>query len=92
MARRENQAEQVVADVVIERGNVVGHGIFLLRLEFAAQLAVLAIKQRAAAHQIDRAVFRRGHQPGTGIRRDALARPLFERGNQSVVRQIFGGR
>ena len=71
MARRENQAEKIVADVV-----------------------VLPVEKRAAADEIDRAMLRCGHEPRAGIRRDALAWPLFERSDERSdersVREIFG--
>ena len=40
--------------------------------------------------EIDRAMLRCGHEPRAGIRRDALAWPLFERSDERSVREIFG--
>jgi hypothetical protein len=91
MARREDQAEKVVADFIVESLRVDGHGVLLLLLEFAAEFAVLAIEERTAADQIDRAMLRRGHQPRARIRWNARRRPLFERGYKRVVRKIFCG-
>jgi hypothetical protein len=35
-------------------------------------------------------MLRCGHEPRAGIRRDALAWPLFERSDERSVREIFG--
>ena len=91
MARRENQAEQVVADVVIERGNVIGHGIFLLLLEFAAEFAVLAFEERAAAERSIARCFAAVISHAPGFDGMPSRRPLFERGDESVVSEILGG-
>ena len=61
-----------------------------LRLELAAELLVLALEQRVAAQQIDRAMLRRGHEPGAWIVRDARLRPLLERGDERVLRELLG--
>ena len=51
---------------------------------------MLAFEKFIPAKVIDRAVLRRGHQPGAGVIRDARLRPLFECGNESVLRELFG--
>src|SRR2546430_4529958 len=43
-----------------------------------------------AAPEIDGTMLRCGHKPGTRVVRDARLRPLLERGDQSVLRELFG--
>ena len=45
MAGGEHEAQQVVADVVVERGVEIGRGLLLLGLELAAELVVLALER-----------------------------------------------
>ena len=90
MAGDEHQAQQVVADVVVERvlGGAVGQPRPLV--ELARQLVVLAIEPGAAAQQIDGPVLGRLHQPGARVARHAGRRPLLEGRDQRVVRQVLG--
>ena len=79
--------KQIVADVVVERRIEVGR-VRLVHL--AADLLVLALDQLGAAMLVERAVLRRRHQPGGGIVRNALFGPALERGDQRVLRELFG--
>ena len=58
--------------------------------ELAAEFFVLALEPRVSAEVVDRAMFRGGHQPGARIVRDARLRPLLERGDQGILRQVLG--
>ena len=49
MAGDEHEAQQIVADVVVERGVEIGHGHLLLGLELVAELLVLALEQLSGA-------------------------------------------
>ena len=49
MAGGEDEPQQVVADVVVERRVEIGATRLLLRLELVAELLVLALEQLAAA-------------------------------------------
>jgi hypothetical protein len=51
---------------------------------------VFALEKFAAAKMIERAMLGGGHQPCARIVRYGGARPLFERGEQSVLRKFFG--
>ena len=51
---------------------------------------MLALEQRSPAQQVDRAMLRGGHQPGARVVRDARLRPLLERGDERVLRQVLG--
>ena len=48
MTGREHQAQEVVADVVVDRGVEIRHGHLLLGLELVTELLVLALEQLAA--------------------------------------------
>src|SRR6266481_3536887 len=90
MAGYEHEAQEVVADVIVERGLEIRHGHLLLGLELATKLLVLALKPFVAAPEVDRTVLRRGHEPGARVVRDARFRPLLERGDESVLRKFLG--
>src|ERR1700730_4322640 len=90
MTGDEHQAQQVVADGVVDRCIEIGHGHLLLRFELAAELLVLALEELVAAPKIDGAMLCGGHEPGAGIVRNAGLGPLFERGNESVLRELLG--
>ena len=90
MAGGEHEAQEIVADVVVERGVEVRHGRLLLDLELVAELLVLALEQLVAAQAIDGAMLGGRHQPGAGVVRDARLRPALERGDQRVLRQLLG--
>src|SRR2546426_7200119 len=89
MARDEDQAQQVIAEIVVESRIQIWHGP-LFRTKLATKLSVLALEQSISAEVINRPMFRRGHQPGARVIGDAQLRPLFERGDQSVLCEIFG--
>ena len=40
--------------------------------------------------QVDRAMLRGGHEPGARVVRDARLRPLLERGDERVLRELLG--
>ena len=67
-----------------------GDRALLLRLELVADLLVLAFEHRVAAEAVDRAVLCGRHQPRARIVGHARQRPLFERGDQRVLREILG--
>jgi hypothetical protein len=90
MAGDEHEAEEVVADVIVERAVEIRHGHLLLGLELATKLLVLALKPFVSAEHVDRAVLRGGHEPSARVVRDARFRPLLERGDESVLRKFLG--
>ena len=67
-----------------------GSAVACLRLELAAELLVLALEQRCVGAAVDRAVLGGGHEPGARVVRDARLRPLLERGDERVLRQLLG--
>ncbi len=86
----EDQPQQIVANVIIDHDiERVDRGL-LLRLELAVELLVFAFDPRVASQKIDRAPFRRGHEPRAGIPRNARLGPLLERRHQGVLGEVFG--
>ena len=93
MAGDEDQAEQIVANVIIQSAARFPHlklaRAHLSGVQFTAKLFVLALQPRVSAEIIDGAMLGRGHQPGARIVRHARLRPLLERGHQSILRQVL---
>ncbi len=89
MAGDEDEAEQVVADGVVESGVEVGRGLFE-GFEFAGELFVFALGDGVAAEEIDGAAFGGCGEPCRGIIGDAGLRPLFECGDECLLREVFG--
>ena len=89
MAGCEQQAKQVVADVIVNRGVKAFHGHFLLRLELATNLLMLAFQPFVSSEKVDGAMLRRGHKPGAWIVRYPRLRPLLQRGDESVLGELL---
>src|SRR2546428_283739 len=90
VTRREHKAQQVVADVIVDRRVEIRLGHFPLGLELAAELLVLALEERSPAQLVDGPALRDGHEPGARVVRNARLRPLLERGDERILREIFG--
>jgi hypothetical protein len=89
MAGNKDEAQQVVTNIVIESGVEIRHG-HLFRRELAAELLVLALEPCTSAKVVDRAMFGRGHKPGSRVVWDARFRPLFERSDESILSEVLG--
>ena len=87
----EDQPEQLVADVVVERGVEIGHGLLLL-LHIERDHLVLAREHAAAAQMIQRPALGGRHQPRAGLFRNAGRGPMLERRQQRILRQLLGQR
>ena len=90
MAGGEDEAQEVVADIVVERGVEIRRGLLLLGLELAAKLVVLALGELASAQAVDCAMLGGGHEPGARVVRDARLRPALERSDQRVLGELLG--
>src|SRR5882762_6013925 len=90
MAGYENQAEKIVAEVIVHRGFEMRHGHLLLGCKLAAELLVLAFEALVSPPEINRTMLRSGHQPSARVVRDARRRPLLERGNESILCKLLG--
>ena len=71
MTGGEHEAEEVVADVVVEGGFEIELGPLLQGLQLAAQLLVLPVEELVSAQEVDGPVLRRRHEPGAWVVRDA---------------------
>ncbi len=71
MAGGEHQAQQVVADVVVEGGVRVRLGHPLLDLHVATERLVLALEHPVPAQPVDPATLRGGREPRPRVVRDA---------------------
>ena len=59
------------------------------RLQLVAELALLALVERAAAELVDGPVLGGGHEPRARPVRHARLRPPLQRGDERVLRQIL---
>jgi len=92
VAGGEDQAKEIITDIVVHGRIQICGGHRLLRFQIASEFLVLLADALIAPHDVDGAVFRGGQQPGSRVQRDARLRPLFERRHQGVLRQFFRNR
>jgi hypothetical protein len=85
MAGREHQPQEIITDVVIERGVEI-RGRVLLRRQLDADLLVLPGDPFAPAQLVDRAALGGGHQPGPRVVRNAGFGPALEGDDERVLR------
>jgi hypothetical protein len=90
MTGDEHKTQQVVTDVIVERGFEIRHECLLPGIELTTKLLVLALEELVAAKEINGAMLGGGHEPGTRVLRDARLLPLLERGNQRILGEILG--
>ena len=90
MAAGEDQAKEVIADLVVHRSLMLGCVHRHLDADVARQLLLLSLQPGAAADQVDRPVLRGGHEPGARVVRDARLRPALQRRHQRVLGEILG--
>jgi hypothetical protein len=91
MTGSEDEPEHLVADVVIQGGVEIGHGL-LLRLQVRGDDLVLAFKHPAPAQMIQGPAPGGDHQPGARLFRNARRGPVLESSQQGFLRQILGQR
>ena len=90
VARGEDEAQEIIPDVVVQRRiDVHGSGFDPL-LSVGIEYLMRAIEPRRAAQGIDGAVFRCRHEPRPGIVGNADFRPSLERGDEGILCQILG--
>ena len=87
MAGGEDEAEQLVADVVVGLRGEVG---LLVRLELARDLLLLAFEGLRAPQAVDRLVLGGAHEPGARVVRHARLRPLLQGGDERILREVLG--
>jgi hypothetical protein len=90
LTRRENQAQKVVTDVVVESGLDVGRATMALGFDLMPELFVRSVHHFAATKVVQRAVLGGGHEPGTGVLRHPLSRPLLQRRDEGILGELLG--
>lgn len=88
MARDEDQAEQIVANVIVERFGVLS--LDVARFADVTELLVLPVDALVTPEDVDRAMLRGGHEPGPGVVGNADLWPAFQRRNERVLRELLG--
>src|SRR5579864_3495012 len=89
MTRDKDQAQQVIAEIVVESRFKIRHGhLFLFKL--ATEFFVLALQHGVSAEVVNGTMLGGGHEPGARVVRDARLRPLLERSDESVLCEILG--
>ena len=92
MAGDEHEAEQIVADLIVEGRVEIRLPRLLLDFELIAELLMLAFAQAVAAEDVDRPMLGGGHEPCAGIVRNAGLGPLLERRDEGVLGKFLGER
>src|SRR2546427_1593448 len=87
MARHEDEAEEIVPEFLVDRRVQVL--AYLIPLDNASELSVLALERLAASDQVGRAMLRGRHQPGARSLWHAGSGPLLERGNEGVLCELL---
>src|SRR3984957_12674182 len=90
VARYENEAQQVVANIIVERGFEIRHGHLLLRLKLATQLRMLEFEALVASPEIDGTILRGSHKPGARVIGNSGLRPLLECCDESILSEFLG--
>ena len=90
MASNEDQAQQIIVDIVVD--HVFDSRCFpCFRIfQLATQFGDLAFRQLIAPDAVDAPPLGDGHQPRAGLVRHAIRRPLFQRSHERVLGQILG--
>ncbi len=91
MARGEDEPKQLIADVVIQCGIQIGHGL-LLDFHVERDQRVVAREHPAAAQMIERPPLGGRHQPRARLFRNAGRGPPLEGDQQCFLRQILSQR
>ena len=85
MTACEDQAEALVGN-----GRLLVHLVVRRRALEPRQQLGLPLQGPLAAEPVDRPVARGGHEPGSGICRDAVPRPALERDRNRLLKGVLG--
>src|SRR5262249_45292537 len=90
MAGREDEPQEVVADVVV--GRIVDRAGCTLLPGFHGlpDLGLLLLPALLTIDALQRAVLRDLHEPCAGFTRNAVSRPCLERGEERVLGELLG--
>lgn len=89
MARDEHEPQKVVADVLVD-DRLQLRSLRGRRGGLLLDLVVLAALHLAPPQLVERAVLRRGHEPGAGVVRDPARGPALHRHDQRLLREVLG--
>jgi len=89
MTGDEEQAQQIITNIVVKSGVQIRHG-HLFRPKLSTQFLMFSLKSRVSAEVIHGTMLGSRHEPGARVIRDARLGPLLERGDQSILREILG--
>src|SRR5256886_17374141 len=89
MAGREDEAQAIVADVIVEGGREIRLGMLLPGQQLGTELLMLAAQQLAAAKLVVDAPLRGGHEPGAGVGGNARLGPARERGAACAMPRVL---
>ena len=90
MTGREHEAQEVIADIIVNHTVEFRHGRLLPALELVAKLLVLALDPLVSPEEFDGTMLRRGHEPGAWVVWNARLRPLLESSHESILREVLG--
>src|SRR5262249_3690148 len=90
MTADKDQAQQVIADRIINRRFELASDLVQPSVDLPPKLLVLALEHLVPAKQIYGTVLGGGHQPGARLIRNTGLRPLLERGDQNVLPEVLG--
>ena len=90
VASGEHEAQQIVADGIVDGRVEHRDRLLLSHRQLVAELGVFAVEQLVASQQVDRPMLGGGHEPGARVVRHARLRPPLERDDQRVLGQVFG--
>ena len=71
MAGREDEAQEIVVERIVDLGLEIGGLDLALNLDLALQLQRLSLVDLGSAQAVDRPVLGRAHEPGARVVRDA---------------------
>src|SRR5437660_12708672 len=90
MAGDEDEAQQIVADVVVDRVVEIAHDGLPLCVDLSTELFALPLEPLLPTEAIDRTVLRDRHEPRARVVGNAGLGPRLERGDERVLRELFG--
>ena len=89
MARDKDEAEEIIANRIINRGIEIRHR-HLFGLELVTELLMLAIQHLVSAEMVNGTMLGGSHEPCARIVRNAGLRPLLECGDEGILGQVLG--
>ena len=89
MAGDEHEPQQVIADDILGARLHRAAVAFLLHFKLVPERLMLTRQHAPPPQLIDGAVLGGRHQPGTGVVGNAVLRPVLERSDERILRQLL---